>query len=292
MNPRLETALLRIPGGNAAGQLLMANFETLRALARRELATPPPPVADAALADEIPSVAEIGRGDRVLAEIDQDGFAFAVHPADEPYFNRRSEKLPKRRYHLHVVLHRGAVCVRKRFAGQDPLASRGVRFWSRLGLQFGTEAAALLRLRHTACAPRLQDVHVPTQTLYLDYLRGDTLQHRYAGLGASLLDLDAGPDASIDDPRRERREAEVFAEHADGSLRECVASLVRAMNRCGVAPLDVKLGNVVVGAKTGALYWIDFERAALASFPRYQSRLAEHRELVDRWFGLSLASEI
>ena len=77
-------------------------------------ATEPP---DAVTPVEIPSVAELGPGDRVLAEIDQDGFAFAEHPADEPFFNRRTEKFPRLRYRLHVVLYRGRVCVRKQFVG-------------------------------------------------------------------------------------------------------------------------------------------------------------------------------
>jgi hypothetical protein len=46
---------------------------------------------------------------------------------------------------------------------------------------------------------------------------------------------------------------------------------------------------VLVGEKTGALYWLDFERAALESAPRYPEFLAEHHRLVDQWFGLSLS---
>jgi len=289
MKSRLERALFRLPGANAAGQLVMANLETARAMIRRKLAEPLPPVADAAVVAEIPSVAALGTGDRVLAEIDQDGFAFAAHPADEPFFNRRAERLPKLRYHLHVVLHRGEVCVRKRFAGQDLRAGLGVRFWSRLGLPFYTEAAALLRLGDLGCAPRVRDVRFNSRTIFMDYLRGDTLQHDLARHSGELLDLDLGPDAAIDDPQRDQREADVFAAHADPSLRTSLADMIRGMNRSGVAPLDVKLGNVVVGAKTGALYWIDFERAALASFPGYAARLAEHRALVDHWFGLALS---
>ena len=54
---------------------------------------------------------------------------------------------------------------------------------------------------------------------------------------------------------------------------------------------DVKLGNVLVGEKTGALYWVDFERAALEGTPRYRERLTEHHGLVNRWFGLSLSGD-
>ena len=47
----------------------------------------------------IPSVAAGGRHDRVLAEIDQEGFAFAIDPVDEPFFNRRNSKLRRRLIH-------------------------------------------------------------------------------------------------------------------------------------------------------------------------------------------------
>lgn len=265
-------------------KLLRALVDTRRELYSRTGA--PPPVDDAPRVDEIPSVAELGAGDRVLAEIDQDGFAFAVHPADEPFFNRRPEKLRKRRYELDIVLHRGAVCVRKSFVRQDELASRSTKLWGRLGLLFYTETAALLRLEALGCAPRLQDVDFRSQTIYMDYIHGDTLQRWLSARAHGLTDLDAA-STGIDDTAREQREHAAFADHADDALRESIAALVRSMNDRGVAPMDVKLGNVVKGARTGRVYWIDFELAALRGTAGYDALLAEHHRRVQQWFGIA-----
>jgi hypothetical protein len=226
----------------------------------------------------------------VLAEIDQDGFAFAVHPADVPFFNRREEKLPRIRYHLHIVLHRGYVCVRKQFTGQPSGAPLIPRFLSMLGLFFYNETTALLRLRDLPSVPRLRDVHLTSRTLYMDYVRGQTLQHRIAAKGEKVLDIDLAPLGQLLDPARERREIASFAREDGDAYRGSIEEIVRAMNARGVAPLDVKLGNVVVGEKTGALYWLDFERAGIEGTPQYEKHLIEHLALVDHWFGLSLSS--
>ncbi|WP_245677961.1 hypothetical protein [Chondromyces crocatus] len=279
----------RVPGGEAAAKLVIVQAETLMALARRRLNDDPPPVPDAVTPQEIPSVAELGPGDRDLAEIDQDGFTFALHPADEPFFNRRTEKFPRLRYRLHVVLYRGRVCVRKQFLGMPEGVAIGPRLWSLSGLFFFTEAAALLRLRAAGFVPVLRGINPVTRTLYMDYLRGETLQHELASHGARLLDIDLATTDQLFDPERDRWESEAFAQHG-GAHRDGIEAMVRTMNRRGVAPIDVKLGNVVIGARSGALYWLDFERAALDAVPGWEAQLAEHHRLVEAHFGIQLAS--
>ncbi|WP_437289415.1 hypothetical protein [Sorangium sp. So ce406] len=295
MNPELRRALdqglRRVPGMDAASRLLAARIETVRALLTRRLDENPLPVPDAVTPSDIPSVAELGPGDRVLAELDQDGFAFAIHPADVPFFNRRSEKMPRLRYRLHVVLRRGYVCVRKRFIGQPRNAPFDAHLFSLLGLFFYNEAASLLRLRDLPSVPRVRDVHLATRTLFIDYVRAKTLQQQLAERGEKVLDIDLAPLGQLFDPDRDRREIEAFAQGEGDAHRGRVEEIVRAMNARGVAPLDVKLGNVLIGEKTGALYWVDFERAALEGTPRYRERLAEHHDLVNRWFGLSLPGD-
>jgi len=293
MNPRLQRVLddglRRVPGGEAASKLLLVRLETLAALARRRLADDPLPVPDAVTPPEIPSVAELGPGDRVLAEIDQDGFAFATHAADEPFFNRRAQKFPRLRYRLHVVLYRGRVCVRKQFVGLPAEVPLGPKLWSISGLFFYTEATALFRLRDTGFVPVLRGVSVVSRTLYMDYIRGATLQHQLAARGAKLLDIDLAPLGQLFDPDRDKWEREAFAREGGEDTRGRIESLVRAMNARGVAPLDVKLGNVLIGEKTGALYWLDFERAGIAPVPGYADQLREHHRLVDEHFGLSMS---
>lgn len=293
MNPWIQRALdhglRRVPGAVAASKLIVVELETLRAVLGGALRRSPGPVPDAVTPHEIPSVAELGPGDRELAEIDQDGFAFAAHPADIPFFNRRAQRFPRLRYRLDVVLYRGHVCVRKQFTGQPKDAPLGPRLWSLLGLFFYTEAAALLRLRDQAIAPRLRGVHLASRTLFMDYVRGQTLQHEIAGRGRKILDIDLAPLGQLFDPDRDRREIEALAGEGGEAYRDRIEELVRTMNARGIAPLDVKLGNVLIGEKTGALYWLDFERAALDTVPGYAAHLAEHHRLVDAWFGLSLS---
>ncbi|WP_437280339.1 hypothetical protein WME90_07200 [Sorangium sp. So ce375] len=295
MNPELRRALdegmRRVPGMDAATRLLAVRLETVRALLARRLAENPLPVPDAVTPSEIPSVAELGPGDRVLAELDQDGFAFALHPADVAFFNRRSEKMPRLRYSLHIVLRGGYVCVRKRFVGQPRNAPIEAHVFALLGLFFYNEAAALFRLRDLPSVPRIRDINLVTRTLYLDYVRGQTLQHQVAERGQKVLDIDLAPLGQLFDPERDKREIEAFTSGGGETYRGRIEEIVRAMNTRGVAPLDVKLGNVLIGEKTGALYWIDFERAALEGTPRYRDRLEEHHDLVNRWFGLALPGD-
>jgi hypothetical protein len=279
--------LQRIPGVDLATKLVDVRIEVVQALLQGRLAENPLPVPDAVTPGEIPSVAELGPGDRVLAELDQDGFAFAVHPADAPFFNRRAEKFPRLRYGLHIVLHKGYVCVRKRFVGQGGDAPLIGRVFSWLGLFYYTEACALLRLRDLPYVPRIRDLHLTSRTLFMDYVRGQTLQHKVAERGRKILDIDLAPLGQLFAPDRDRREIEAFAGELGDTYRERIEEMAHAMNARGVAPLDVKLGNVLVGEKTGALYWLDFERAALDSDLRYEQHLAQHRRLVEQWFGVS-----
>src|SRR6184192_3207911 len=52
------------------------------------------PLEDALRPEAIPSIARGRREDRLLAEIDQDGFAFAEDPIDAPFFDRRADRRP------------------------------------------------------------------------------------------------------------------------------------------------------------------------------------------------------
>ena len=116
----------------------------------------------------------------------------------------------------------------------------------------------------------------------------EVVRQLVAERGEKVLDIDLAPLGQLFDPERDRREIEAFAQGDGDAYRGRIEEIARAMNARGVAPLDVKLGNVLIGEKTGALYWVDFERAAIEGTPRYRERLAEHHDLVNRWFGLSL----
>jgi hypothetical protein len=250
----------------------------------------------------VPSVHAGNREDRVLAEIDQDGFTFAVDPRDEPFFNRRREKVPRQQNLVDVVLLEGRVCIRKRFRGfrpgarrwgdrPIPLAERARRsVWVNLGLYLFNEAAALLRLHQVPFVPKVRAIDLADQALYVDFVQGESLRSMAARDGAAVHDRDlaADPDLSQLSARElERREVALLEASAGGGFRREIAAMVREVNSLGVAPLDIKLGNFIRGAATGRLYWIDFEISRLASQPRWEADLAAERALLEEIFELT-----
>src|SRR5512142_1592304 len=98
-------SLLRRVAGDGAVNLLCARSEVEAALRAGGGAVPPAPALDDALRPElIPSVAQGRWDDRILAEIDQDGFAFADDPIDAPFFERRAERRPRPQNRVHIAL--------------------------------------------------------------------------------------------------------------------------------------------------------------------------------------------
>jgi hypothetical protein len=249
----------------------------------------------------LPSVAAGYLEDRVLAEIDQDGFAFAVHPLDEPFFNRREEQRPRQQNLLDVVLHDGRVCVRKRFRSfrrgaqlwgtqPVPLKLRMVRaVWSGLHFFLYSEAAALLRLRDLPFVPKLRHVDFGDRALYVDFLDGESLRHQAARTGAAVHDKDLAGEQRLGHltaRELDRREVALLDEIETADYRAEIAAMVPQINHRGVAPLDIKLGNFVRGAATGQLYWLDFEVCRLDSQPRWDEDLVLQNEILDHLFHL------
>ncbi len=262
-----------------------------------------PAVADEVSPAEVPSVARQGAADRVLAEIDHDGFAFAVAPEDEAYFNRRAEKHPRQQHLLDVVLRGGRVCVRKRFRrprrdavrfGDRPVPAREWAqrsLWVTLKLPMYNEAAALLRMRELPFVPKLRGLDGGRNTLWMDYLRGQSLRHEAAATGAPVHDADlrgVGDVAGLGADDLDAREIGLLDRQGAGDYRAEIAAMARAVNACGVAPLDIKLGNFMRGEKTNRLYWIDFEISRLASQPRWQADLDRQREILRRLFQVEV----
>jgi hypothetical protein len=288
---------VRFFAGNGPANLWLARAEVRAALAANGGAVPQSPAPpDALRPDGIPSVACGMVGDRVLAEIDQDGFAFATHRLDEPFFNRRSEYHPRQRNLLDIVLFQGRVCVRKRFRA----FKRGARVWGRYAapasqwipravwtsLRFFlyAEAASMLRLGDLPFVPKLRHIDFAENALYIDFVSGESLRHRAARSGAAVYDTDlAGFTelASLTSRQLDRREVDLLDRIGDGDFRAEIAAMAAQINHRGVAPLDIKLGNFVRGSETGQLYWLDFEISRLESQPRWQEDLLLQRELLD-----------
>jgi hypothetical protein len=264
-----------------------------------------PAPADALPPLRIPSVAAGYLEDRVLAEIDQDGFAFAVHPLDEPFFNRREEQRPRQQNLLDIVLHDGRVCVRKRFRSfrrgaqlwgtqPVPLKQRMVRsVWTTLHFFLYSEAAALLRLHDLPFVPKLRHVDFGDRALYVDFLDGESLRHLAASTGAAVHDKDLAGEhrlAILTARELDRREVALLDEVEVHDYRAEIAGMVPQINHRGVAPLDIKLGNFVRGAATGQLYWLDFEVCRLESQPRWDVDLVLQNEILEHLFRLDRRS--
>jgi len=290
-------AMLRRVAGDGPLNLMRARSEVVSAL-RAGGGTIPfaPPLDDALSPASVPSVAAGQRYDRVLAEIDQDGFAFALDPADEPVFNRRELRVPRQQNLVDVVLIDGRICIRKRFRGfrigarrwggrPVPAAERARRsVWVNLGLFLFSEAAALLRLHDLPFVPKMRAIDVRDRAIYLDYVPGESLRDQAARGGARVHDRDLAGDprlALLSAAELERREVSLLEANIGGGFRSEIAEMALQANARGVAPLDIKLGNFIRGASSGRLYWIDFEICRIASQPRWEADLAAQRALLD-----------
>jgi hypothetical protein len=239
----------------------------------------------------IPSVALHKKRDGELAEVDQDGFAFAVDPADAAFFNRRDRKLERNRHGLPIVIHGGRICVRKRFSPGP--SDHSLRSRLRTRLYFYREAAALLRLRNLTSAPQVRAIDIPSLTIHRDYIDGDSLRHLAGAAGAVIHDLDlekAEETRGLTEAELEEREIQLFARVCDEGLTRRIYESVLELNGRGVLLLDdVKLGNVVVGRKSGRCYWIDFEFTQLSGSRHWEESLRYQDLRLEKWFGRRLS---
>ncbi len=284
--------LIRIPLLGGLIRLVAARVMVGRAVSRGEVGGGGVANPDALDPAHVPSVSGGSGGDRVLAEIDQDGYLFATDPRDVLFFNGRERKLPRRRWRVEVVLRGGVVLLRKRHVRGRSSGSLGVRLWEALGLPFYNEVAAMLRLRGLPCVPQLREIDTASRTIFMEFIRGGTLRHRLAADGTPVSDLDLASDTTLSrlsDGERLLREGRLWSRLPEPYLRAKLADLVVEMYRRGVAPVDVHLANIVVGRDTGRPYWVDFELARLRLGPGWARRVVEHRRLADEVLGLGLS---
>ena len=295
--------LVRSLAGDGAVNLVRAKAEVRAALRAGGGVVPPAPLLDDALPPgSIPSVAAGRRDDRVLAEIDQEGFAFAIDRVDGPFFNRRAQHAPRQQNLIDIALVGGRVCIRKRIRsyrmgarrwGDRPVPAREWAqrsFWVSLGLFMYNEAAALLRLSDLPFVPRLRGIDRAGQALYIDYVPGENLRNLAARGGAAVHDADIKDDphlCGVAARDLERREVELLDRAGVGDFRREIAEMAREINARGVVPLDIKLGNFIRGASSGRLYWLDFELSRLRSQPRWDADLALQRQTLEQLFDLA-----
>jgi tRNA A-37 threonylcarbamoyl transferase component Bud32 len=249
----------------------------------------PCPVPDTICPSMIPSVAARGLEDRVLAEVDQDGFLFATDAIDVPFFNRRTAKVPRHRSRVDVVLHGGAVLLRKQH-----LAPAGYRRRERirrgLGLDFYTEVVALARVQGLRCVPQLREFQPRAQTLFMDFIWGENLRHRLAAAVRPVFNIDIEADpllSRLTDDKRVQREFLLWSTLPEAAVRRgALHDTLAAIYERGVAHRDMHLANVVIGAVTGLPYWVDFESAHLRAGAGWSNIVTEARIRFHRTFGI------
>lgn len=209
----------------------------------------------------IPSIAQGNSGDRDLAEIDQDGFAFAVDERDARFFYARAKMVPRRHHRLQIILSGGVVCVRK----QSVPTSRGRfldRFRDLLRWDFYVEAAALLRLRGLPFVPTIRRIDCGEGVIEMDYIWGRDLRHI---LAESRNGLDYGQVSS---------DFLVLVNSDDPAAREMGRIILATLKR-GVIPRDVNASNFIRGWRSGSLYIIDFDLAYFSAVPGWRKH-ADH----------------
>ena len=299
----LTDPLLRALLGDGPVNLFQAASEVYAVLQAGGGALPPAPSLKDALSPlRIPSIVGGWGENRVLAELDQDGFAFARHPLDEPIFNRRTEKRPRQQNLIDVVLLDGRICIRKRFRclrpgairwGSQKVPSRDIvarRLWNTMRLFLCSEAAALFRLQDLPFVPKVRHIDFADHALYIDCIDGESLRHLAARSGEAVHDQDLAGEArlrGLHARELDRREVELLDRmYGAGDFRGEIALMSAQINERGVAPLDIKLGNFVRGAITGRLHWLDFEISRLRSQPRWEVDLAAQHHLLEHLFQL------
>src|SRR4051812_27166003 len=257
--------------GNGIANLLRVRAEVLSSLSVNGVVLATPPLADALRPDAIPSVKAGVRSDRVLAEIDQDGFAFAVDPRDARFFERRKRRAPRSLNQLDIVLLEGRICIRKRYrpfrAGARDWGDRPVplgvrakrRFWNAVGFHLYSEAAVLLRLQDVPFVPKLRAIDLVDRAIYIDYVQGQTLRSCAAGTGAAVYDQDLA--ASRDLMRLSARELErregtlLQGGGRAGGFPPQMLDKLRRMKAPRGAPPPIKPRNLLPRAATRGAYW-------------------------------------
>lgn len=248
--------------------------------------------ADGLVVADIPlSMRESQEKNRPIGYFDQDGFCFSMDSLVPTRFSPPDVPLPRKRWSLDITTIGERVCVQKKFKNQSNDRSLRTLVWDALGLHFYTESAARIRLSELPCVPRLVSIDHRARIVAYEFIRGRTLRHRLAEK-CDVLDRDFERNTSLtkmSPAERHDRENRLWRMHATVEDIRQLEQGLKSIIACGVVPIDLNLGNVIVGESTGKFYFIDFELAHLDSFPDFRRvRDATIREL-GRSFGISLA---
>jgi hypothetical protein len=214
---------------------LLARLEVYRAVRKQRL-TGASDFPDGLPVHLIPSAADDPK-ERIIGEVDQDGFVFPVDLRDRAVFHGREKLVPRKHHRIWLVLSDGRICLRKMLVAQEPGIFGRLRRYLRWGMYI--EAAALLRLRGSPGFPGFRRIDPQLGILEMDFVWGRDLRH------------DGMNDEAVDE----------------------MSNLVGRAIDCGVIPRDIHPGNFIRAHRSGALYMVDFNMIYLRPIPGWRSYL-------------------
>jgi tRNA A-37 threonylcarbamoyl transferase component Bud32 len=207
----------------------------------------------------VPSVVLGDCRNRVLAEIDQEGFAFAVDQRDTVFFNTKTSMNPRRHHRIQIVLTEGAVCLRKSIIRKRHTKILD-RIYDFLRWEFYIETAALLRLRELACVPTIRRIDYSNGSIEMDYIWGRDLRQILAN----------GKDG-ISCEEISRSFSALFAGGCQSGISTQITATISTVMRHGVIPRDIHAANFIQGQQSKKLYMIDFNLVHLRPVPGWRS---------------------
>ena len=201
----------------------------------------------------------------VIGRIDQDGRVLGLY-SQLPCLESVGEAnfLERNRYNLDIVLIEDKVLVRKDYHGErKPF----VREWHNLAALFGK-----------ANVPAIHHADPDRRILYMNLIPGRTMRDILVYAGAKIRDVQTRDDpqlAGLAPVERSRikwtRGRELIASCFSEEFLSELEHQLNVIHACGMACLDVKVGNVVIDSITGVPWIVDFERVR---FYRSKSSLA------------------
>ncbi|MBV8070857.1 MAG: hypothetical protein JO270_13190 [Acidobacteriaceae bacterium] len=215
----------------------------------------------------VPSIAAGDRNDRDLAEIDQDGFLFAMDERDRALFDGRSRMVPRRHHRLQIIFSGGVVRLRKGRARQQRDDLRG-RLLEVLRFDFYLEAAALLRLRGFASIPPIRRINCNEGTIEMDFIWGRDLRHILADCANS-----------IDYTEISRRFFRLILDTQSSTSRQVIPLVAGAIER-GVVQRDLTPANFICGYRSQQLYMVDFSLVYLRPVPGWRTHARRLSDLL------------
>jgi len=248
---------------------LLARYEVWRALSKCWAADMTNCV-DCLSSELVPSLRLDGlRGskDRVLAEVDQDGFVFAADSRDRDFFHGREWMVPRKHHRVQIVWSNGATRLRKAFLS----GGKGILGWMRNQLQWElyVEAAALLRLRGLDGVPMVRHVNPNEGVVEMDYIWGRDLRQILA---------DGGP--YIDYNKVSKAFDELLSGATETTASVEVSELVERVMSRGVIPRDLHAANLIEASASRRLYLVDFNLVHLAPVPGWRSEVNRLRRIM------------